>query len=74
MDVVALNRYYSWYNDGGHTEVVERKLSEELNIWYSFNRKPVMVVEYGASAIPGLHRVSGWARVLICMCLYCACV
>ena len=49
MDVVMINRYYGWYSDSGHSEVVPYQLSYDLDNWYQVRKKPVMVSEYGAS-------------------------
>ena len=59
MDVIAINRYYSWYSDSGHPEVVYPQLSTDLNNWYATHAKPMMLTEYGAGTVAGLHEVRG---------------
>ena len=55
MDVVMINRYYGWYSDSGHPEVVSYQLSHDLDNWYQVRKKPIMISEYGAGTIDGLH-------------------
>ena len=33
FDIVAINRYYAWYSDPGHTEVIAQKLYSDLANW-----------------------------------------
>lgn len=58
VDVLALNRYYGWYTESGEWELAQRKLREELSGWEKrCPGKPVMMTEYGADTIAGLHDV-----------------
>lgn len=57
MDVIAINRYYSWYADPGHTETIPTQLATDLELWYETHGKPMMLTEYGAGTVAGLHRV-----------------
>ncbi len=57
-DILSLNRYYGWYEFPGRIEhglVVLEKEIEELHQKYG---KPVLMTEFGADTIPGLHSVS----------------
>lgn len=54
MDVVCLNRYYGWYNLSGDLESACYGLNKELDFWEK-QKKPVMITEYGADAIAGIH-------------------
>jgi beta-glucuronidase len=54
-DVVMLNRYYGWYIEPGDLETAERQLEAELRVWADRHGKPILVTEYGADAVPGLH-------------------
>lgn len=38
VDVVSVNKYESWYQDSGHTELIQRKLGYFLNGWYEVNQ------------------------------------
>ena len=57
MDVITINRYYSWYADPGHTETIATQLTADLKGWFSSRGKPMMLTEYGAGTIAGFHRV-----------------
>lgn len=54
MDVVCINRYYGWYNLSGDLDAACYALNLELDFWEKQN-KPVMITEYGADAISGIH-------------------
>jgi beta-glucuronidase len=58
-DVVMLNRYYGWYIEPGDLVAAERALEAELVAWADKHGKPIIVTEYGADAVPGLHSVEG---------------
>jgi beta-glucuronidase len=53
-DVIMVNRYYGWYVEPGDLEAAERALEAELRGWSEYG-KPIIVTEYGADAMPGLH-------------------
>ncbi len=57
LDVICINRYMGWYSDHGHLEVIGLQLQNELNEWYEKYRKPVLITEYGADTISGLHKL-----------------
>jgi beta-glucuronidase len=54
-DVVMINRYYGWYTQTGDLEAAEPRLEAELHAWAAKHGKPIIVTEYGADAMPGLH-------------------
>ena len=56
MDVICLNRYYGWYNLGGDLDAAVNGWKIELAFWEK-TAKPIMLTEYGADAVAGLHRV-----------------
>ena len=58
VDVVCINRYYGWYHDAGQLDVISYQLSYDLQQWYKAFHKPLMITEYGADTVPGLHSVS----------------
>lgn len=58
LDVILVNRYYSWYSDTGHLEVIERQAVNEFAEWHFVHRKPIMISEYGAGSVAGIHIVS----------------
>lgn len=56
IDVLALNRYYGWYIDGGNLELAKVKLNSELEEWNKrCPDKPIMFTEYGADTVAGFH-------------------
>lgn len=57
-DLIMLNRYYGWYVETGDLAEAKRLLRRELEGWKAVG-KPVIMTEYGADAIPGLHQMSG---------------
>jgi beta-glucuronidase len=54
FDLVCLNRYYGWYVDTGDLAAAERNLESELRAW-ARHGKPILVTEFGADAIAGMH-------------------
>jgi len=58
VDVLCLNRYYGWYVFGGDFETAKEAMRRELNGWKKrCPGKPMMMTEYGADTIAGLHDV-----------------
>jgi beta-glucuronidase len=56
IDVIALNRYYGWYIEGGNLAVAKKMLRSELQEWEKrCPNKPIMFTEYGADTVAGLH-------------------
>lgn len=53
-DVIMINRYYGWYMEPGDLAAAERGWEHELLGWAELG-KPILVTEYGADAMPGLH-------------------
>jgi beta-glucuronidase len=56
-DVLMLNRYYGWYVDTGDLPAAELAWEEELRAWAS-DGKPIIITEYGADTLAGLHSVT----------------
>ncbi|HOP94211.1 MAG: beta-glucuronidase [Dictyoglomaceae bacterium] len=56
VDVVCINRYYSWYTDSGNLDVIYPQLRQELKDWYNKFKKPIILSEFGADAILGFHQ------------------
>ena len=54
MDVVMINRYYGWYNLSGDLEAAKFAFRTELD-WWETQHKPVILSEYGADTVAGLH-------------------
>jgi beta-glucuronidase len=58
FDVLMLNRYHGWYAHTGDLAAAERTLEEELRAWADNYDKPIILTEYGADAVAGLHEVT----------------
>lgn len=55
-DVLMLNRYYGWYSEEGDLTAARGVLSEELDRYHArYPDKPIMLGEFGADAVAGLH-------------------
>ena len=54
-DVVCVNRYYSWYNDSGRLDLIEHQLENNLRGWHRKFKRPIIITEYGADSVAGLH-------------------
>ena len=57
-DLVMINRYYGWYVDTGDLGGAEDALDAELAEWAK-EGKPILVTEFGADALAGLHALTG---------------
>lgn len=56
VDVACLNRYYGWYAAHGDLKMAEKGLRKELETWQElYPDKPILITEYGADTLPGLH-------------------
>lgn len=60
FDVLCLNRYYGWYSQTGDLVEAEAALTTELHGWVSKYDKPIVMTEYGADTVSGLHSVFGF--------------
>ncbi|KAL4865432.1 hypothetical protein BDV12DRAFT_200172 [Aspergillus spectabilis] len=60
FDVLCLNRYFGWYSFTGDLEEGEAHLEAELLGWNeTYPEKPIIISEYGADTLAGLHSVFG---------------
>lgn len=55
-DLIMLNRYFGWYTQNADLVSAEMVLREELEGWQETG-KPIIMTEYGADTMPGLHAV-----------------
>jgi beta-glucuronidase len=53
LDVVCVNRYLGWYSEQGRLDLAIPKLSKDLDAIYKKFKKPVILTEFGADALPG---------------------
>ena len=56
-DVICLKRYYGWYTMGNELDRASQAFAAELEEWGKLG-KPVMMTEYGADTVIGLHDTS----------------
>ncbi|RME69421.1 MAG: beta-glucuronidase, partial [Verrucomicrobia bacterium] len=57
VDVICVNRYIGWYSFTAQYDRIEPELEADLRAWHTRFRKPVLIAEYGADTVPGLHGV-----------------
>lgn len=57
VDVICINRYYGWYYDHGDLSVIYGQMKEELQKWHDKYQKPIIITEFGADTVEGLHSV-----------------
>jgi beta-glucuronidase len=55
LDVVCVNRYFGWYTESGELEKGAAKLERELDEIHRRFKKPLLLAEFGADALPGCH-------------------
>ncbi len=55
-DVICINRYFGWYLQTGHLPLIQKELKKDLEAWHRAYHKPVLVAEYGADTLAGLHQ------------------
>lgn len=70
VDVICVNRYYAWYNDHGHLDVIGLQLRKEMERWHEKYNKPVIMSEYGADTIAGFHKLPAVAFSEEFQCAY----
>jgi beta-glucuronidase len=54
-DVVCLNKYYGWYEQPGQIEASLGEFAACLDRFRAVFKKPVLLAEFGADAVAGLH-------------------
>ena len=57
-------RYFGWYSDTGHTELITRQMANDLRHWHSVRRKPIVITEYGADTVAGMHQVNNQSHAV----------
>ena len=57
FDVIGINRYFGWYEDTNDLDTAELHLEDELKRWERLLGKPLIITEYGADTLAGLHSV-----------------
>tara|TARA_R110002096_G_scaffold432976_3_gene650765 strand:- start:14841 stop:16694 length:1854 start_codon:yes stop_codon:yes gene_type:complete len=54
-DVIGINRYYGWYTKPADIELAVKNLGEELDRTFEKYGKPIVITEFGADTVEGLH-------------------
>ena len=54
-DVICLNRYFGWYSHPGKLDEACKVLDKDLDDSHRKFGKPVMITEFGADAVSGMH-------------------
>jgi beta-glucuronidase len=54
-DVICINRYWGWYVNGGKLDKGLANLEQELDATWETFRKPVIMTEFGADTMAGMH-------------------
>ncbi|CAK1551179.1 unnamed protein product [Leptosia nina] len=57
LDVICFNRYNGWYANTGSLLNIASYVTEEATAWHRRYNKPVIMTEYGADTIAGLHLI-----------------
>ena len=55
FDFISLNRYYGWYEQAGRLDEGCAKLDKKLDRCYEVFGKPIIITEFGADAVAGMH-------------------
>ncbi|XP_020814029.1 beta-glucuronidase isoform X2 [Drosophila serrata] len=55
LDIVGFNRYNSWYQNSGRTDMIVDLLTKEAQSWRDKFGKPVIQFEYGGDTMEGMH-------------------
>ena len=54
-DVICVNRYIGWYTYHGNLSAIDENLTRDLTDFYEKYQKPIVLSEFGADTIEGLH-------------------
>ncbi|XP_050457603.1 beta-glucuronidase isoform X1 [Cataglyphis hispanica] len=57
LDVISFNRYNAWYSNAGRMDMITDRVHGEAEAWHRKYNKPVLMSEYGADTMPGLHEL-----------------
>ncbi|XP_031835054.1 beta-glucuronidase [Nomia melanderi] len=57
LDVISFNRYNAWYNNPGRLDAIKNRVIGEAEAWHKKYNKPVLMSEYGADTMSGLHEL-----------------
>lgn len=55
LDILSFNRYNAWYSNTGFLGTITSSVVQEATAWHNRHKKPVLMSEYGADTMEGLH-------------------
>ncbi|XP_055386768.1 beta-glucuronidase isoform X2 [Condylostylus longicornis] len=55
LDIVSFNRYNGWYAHAGKLDMITSYVMKEAEHWHDLHKKPILMSEYGADTVEGLH-------------------
>ncbi|XP_018570901.1 beta-glucuronidase [Anoplophora glabripennis] len=55
LDILCFNKYLGWYDNPGDLDVIVSDLKGYAEAWHRIHNKTVIVTEYGADTLEGLH-------------------
>lgn len=61
FDFISLNRYYGWYDETGNIGAIEPLYKADLGRYYEKFHKPIIVTEFGADTVEGVHSLYSMA-------------
>ena len=61
FDFISLNRYYGWYDEIGNIGAIEPLYKADLGQYYEKFHKPIIVTEFGADTVEGIHSLYSMA-------------
>lgn len=59
VDIICINHYFAWYHDPGRLDVITAQTLYDLTQWHRTFNKSVILSEFGAGAVGGLHQLPG---------------
>ncbi|KAI8035893.1 hypothetical protein M5D96_011324 [Drosophila gunungcola] len=60
LDIISFNRYNAWYSNTGRLDMVTQNVIEEATAWNKHYNKPIIMSEYGADTLEGLHMLPAY--------------
>uniref|UniRef100_A0A6M2DP63 Beta-glucuronidase n=1 Tax=Xenopsylla cheopis TaxID=163159 RepID=A0A6M2DP63_XENCH len=55
VDIISFNHYYGWYTYPGRIDMITQEVIKIAKNWHNTFKKPVLMSEYGADTVEGLH-------------------
>uniref|UniRef100_A0A1B0ARG6 Glycoside hydrolase family 2 catalytic domain-containing protein n=1 Tax=Glossina palpalis gambiensis TaxID=67801 RepID=A0A1B0ARG6_9MUSC len=55
LDILSFNRYIGWNGIPERLDMITKRIIDEATTWHEKHNKPVIMSEYGADTVEGLH-------------------